>query len=236
MATALASTTRELLAAARGGDHGAFGHLIEPYRAQLYAHCYRMLGSPYDAEDALQDVWLRTWRGLAGFDPRRPLRPWLYRVATNVCIDLIQRRPKRTLPIDAGSPARAGELTAEPQAYVDAWERRDVDAILALLVEDATLSMPPSRSWWRGRDAIAAYLRRTLPGCPDTRHLPTWANGQPAIAWYLWDAEQGRHVAVSIDVPALEGAFVRDIVAFIAPGLFPRFGLPSELPASTPQH
>src|SRR6266508_2719362 len=89
---------RALLEAARGGDEDAFGHLIEPFRGPLHAHCYRMLGSLHDAEDALQEVLLRAWRGLQGFDHRRPLRPWLYQVATNLCLDLIRRRSKRLLP------------------------------------------------------------------------------------------------------------------------------------------
>jgi len=96
---------RELLAAARGGDEGAYRRLIEPYHAQLHAHCYRMLGSVHDAEDALQEALLRAWRGLARFEGRSSLRSWLYTIATNTCLNLIARRPKRVLPIDYGPPA-----------------------------------------------------------------------------------------------------------------------------------
>ena len=84
----------------------AFESLIEPHRSELHAHCYRMLGSVHDAEDALQEVLLRAWRGLPDLEERGSLRPWLYRIATNVCLRAIERRPKRVLPIDYG-PASA---------------------------------------------------------------------------------------------------------------------------------
>ena len=80
------------------------GRLIEPHRTELHAHCYRMLGSVHDAEDALQDAMLRAWRGLGRFEGRSSLRSWLYRIATNTCLDLIAKRPKRVLPVDYGPP------------------------------------------------------------------------------------------------------------------------------------
>jgi RNA polymerase sigma-70 factor (ECF subfamily) len=85
-------TERELLEAACGGDEDAFRRLVEPHRAGLHAHCYRMLGSLHDAEDALQDALLRAWRGLPGFDGRSALRRWLYRITTNTCLDALKRR------------------------------------------------------------------------------------------------------------------------------------------------
>ena len=102
MTTAETTEERELLAAARGGDEGAFQRLVEPRRGELLAHCYRMTGSVHDAEDALQEAMLRAWRGLARFEGRSSLRSWLYTIATNTCLNLIERRPKRVLPIDYG--------------------------------------------------------------------------------------------------------------------------------------
>jgi RNA polymerase sigma-70 factor, ECF subfamily len=96
---------RELLAAARRGDEDAYSRLVEPRRPELHAHCYRMLGSVHDAEDALQDALLRAWRGLPRFEARSSLRSWLYRIATNACLDVVARRPKRVLPIDYGPAA-----------------------------------------------------------------------------------------------------------------------------------
>jgi RNA polymerase sigma-70 factor, ECF subfamily len=341
-----------LLEAARSGDDQAFGELVEAHRGELHAHCYRMLGSPYDADDALQETLLRAWRGLAGFRAERPLRPWLYRIATNVCLDAIAKRPKRVLPVDYGPPAGAGEgpgapvvelvwlepypdetlalesglaapdaryeqresvelafvaalqhLPASQRAvlimrdvlgfsarevaeslettvasvnssmqrarktvderlparsqqetlrelgddrlrqlvrdYVAAWERRDIDAMVAMLVEGATFAMPPHPHWFRGREAVIAFLAAT--GTPDLRHAATRANGQPAIGWYLWDPPSERYQPASLEVLTLRGGRVSEITAFTGrmcaatetgslPDLFPRFGLPAELP------
>src|SRR6202046_1583483 len=107
---------QSLLERARAGDEGAFGRLIEPRRGELHAHCYRMLGSVHDAEDALQDALLRAWRGLPQFEGRRSLRSWLYRSATNSCLRLIDRRPRRMLPIDYGPHSEAHDDPAPPLA------------------------------------------------------------------------------------------------------------------------
>jgi RNA polymerase sigma-70 factor (ECF subfamily) len=108
---------RAMLAAALGGDDEGFRGLVEPYRGELLAHCYRMLGSLHDAEDALQETLTRAWRGLRTFDAARPLRPWLYRIATNACLDAISRRPKRVLPMDYGrSPNPSDDEVVEPLA------------------------------------------------------------------------------------------------------------------------
>src|SRR2546427_1260172 len=104
---------RELLEAALRGDEGAFRGLVEPHRGELHAHCYRMLGSLHDAEDALQDTLLRAWRGLRSFEGRG-LRPWLYKIATNACLDAIARRPKRVLPINYGPAADPHDGPGEP--------------------------------------------------------------------------------------------------------------------------
>src|SRR5687767_10652780 len=100
--------TATLLDAARRGDQTAFQRLVEPHRRELHAHCYRMLGSVQDAEDALQDALLRAWRGLERFEGRSSHRSWLYRIATNTCLDAIARRPKRVLPIDNEQPVVEG--------------------------------------------------------------------------------------------------------------------------------
>ena len=328
-----------LLDAARNGDQDAFRKLMDEHRSVLNAHCYRMLGSLQDAEDALQETLLRAWRGLSGFQGGRPIRPWLYKIATNVCLDVIAKRPRRVLPIDRGPAsgaeegpgtplvetawlepypdvlgpeegyeapdasyerresvelafvaalqhlparqravlilrevlgfsarevaealettaasvnsalqrARAGVedrlpaqsqqatlaslgdagLRAAVKRYVDAWERRDVDALIDLLLEDATFAMPPFPNWFAGRDAVIAMIVAT--GKPDLRHIETRANGQPAIAWYVRSAPAKAHEAAALEVLTLEGDRVKEIVAFASPELFARFGLPSEV-------
>src|SRR5919106_2875844 len=92
----------DLIEVARGGDERAYERLVEPHRAELLAHCYRMLGSAHNAEDALQEALLRAWRGLPKFEGRSALRSWLYTIATNTSLNAIERRPKRVLPIDYG--------------------------------------------------------------------------------------------------------------------------------------
>src|SRR5215208_225974 len=104
----------ELLASARRGDEGAYESLTQPYRTELHAHCYRMLGSVHDAEDALQEAMLRAWRGLPRFEGRSSLRSWLYTIATNTCLDLIAKRPKRVLPIDYGPATDPHDGPGEP--------------------------------------------------------------------------------------------------------------------------
>src|SRR5918912_1213247 len=116
MASARATAEdRALLDAARDGDEGAFQRLIEAYRPELHAHCYRMLGSVHDAEDALQESLLRAWRGIARFEGRSSLRSWLYTIATNTCLNAIEKRPKRVLPVDYG-PAADPHVPANQRA------------------------------------------------------------------------------------------------------------------------
>src|ERR671910_169430 len=337
-------TEDQLLNAACNGDEDAFRRLVEPYRAPLHAHCYRMLGSVHDAEDALQDALVRAWRGLCGFRGRGRLRNWLYRIATNACLDAVSRRPKRVLPIDYGPRVGAeGHQLAEPVAeslwvepypdemlgledgyaspearyevreavelafiaalqhlparqravlilrevlgfsarevaeslettvasvnsalqrarkavderlparsqqatlrslgdervrdlverFIDAFEAGDVDAILAMLAEDAAFAMRRYASWYRGRDAIADWW--LMPGGPPPRlrYVPTRANGQLALGTYQWDRSGRRYLPIALDVLTLHGTRIAEITAFRTTGVFRRFGLPDQLP------
>ena len=343
MSLDVALDPRTLDAAIRG-DERAFADLIAPYRAELNAHCYRMLGSPHDAEDALQDGLLRSWRGLAGFEGRSSLRSWLYRITTNSCLRMIERRPKRVLPVDYGPPTEAHGRTGEPLSetiwleplpegmagipdgragpearyeqresvelafvaalqhlparqravlilrdvlgfapaeiaaaldtsaaavssalqrahrtiddllpersqqatlralgderlrgivanYVEAWERGDVDTLLAMLTEDAAFAMPPRATWFRGREAVGAFLRRA-PFAPGQRWrlVVTSAGAQPAFGTYQWQGQ--RWAAHAIDVLTLgPDGLITEVTAFLDASAFHRFGLPDELPA-----
>lgn len=105
---------------AREGDSAAFTRLVEPLRGELHAHCYRMLGSVHDADDALQDAMVRAWRGLAGFEGRGSVRSWLYTVATRTCLDLVRTRGTRALPVDLGPASDRAVLADVPLTEV-AW-------------------------------------------------------------------------------------------------------------------
>jgi RNA polymerase sigma-70 factor, ECF subfamily len=105
-----------VLAAVRGGDEAAFGALAERYRRPLLAHCYRMLGSVDDAEDLVQETFLRAWRARATFEGRSLFRTWLYRIATNACLNALDRAPRRVLPQDVAPPVTAGADAADARA------------------------------------------------------------------------------------------------------------------------
>jgi RNA polymerase sigma-70 factor (ECF subfamily) len=340
--TTRAASERELLNAARNGDREAFGRLVEPYRRELLAHCYRMLGSHADAEDALQETLLGAWRGLARFERRSALRSWLYRIATNTCLRAIERRPKRMLPIDYAPAADARDGLAEPvsdpvwlepypdrnlglegsagpdaryeqregvelafiaalqhlparqravlilrdvlgfsaretaevlettsvsvdsalqrahkavderlpsqtqqqtlrllgdnelsklvERYIAAWERNDVDALVSMLAEDARMTMPPLPSWYSGRDQVAAFLRGNALADIKRWHLiPTSANGQPALAGYLWDEQTEAFMPYCLYVLTLREGKIEEITAFVTPEALQRFGLPESI-------
>jgi RNA polymerase sigma-70 factor (ECF subfamily) len=311
-----------LLAAARSGDADAFGRLVGGHRAELLVHCYRMLGSRHDAEDALQESLVRAWRGLATFRTGA-LRPWLYRIATNRCLTLIEQRARRELPVDLspgapltevawlepypdrllgpeataeqregiglafvaalqhlsgpqraalllrdvlgfsaaeaaaqlgttvaavnsglqraraalaerrptpGDPVPPGDDTIKALAdrYAAAWEAADVDAIVALLTEGATYSMPPLPEWYNGRAAIRDFL---LAG--PLRHRwrlrPAHANGQLTFGTYLWDEGRGAYVWAGLDVLRLDGPRIAEVISFLTDGLSHDFELPAEL-------
>jgi RNA polymerase sigma-70 factor (ECF subfamily) len=320
---------RELLRAVRAGDQDAYPRLVEPYRTELHAHCYRMLGSVHDAEDALQDTLLRAWRALPRFEGRSSLRSWLYTIATNASLNLIAKRPKRVLPIDYGPAADPHDGPGEPVVesvliepypdealaladgfaapearyelresvelafvaalqhlpakqravlilrevlgfsahevadslettvasvnsalqrarkavdervpeqsqqttmrelgdkrvreivtnYVDAWEHGDVEAVVAILAEDATFAMPPLASWFSGREALRIFLAGwPLSGAWRWRHIPARANGQPALAFYCWDDEAQTYLPFALNVLTLRGEQISDVTAFV---------------------
>src|SRR2546427_3933962 len=126
-----------LIAAARAGDNEAFRHITEPYYRELHVHCYRMLGSFHDAEDAVQETFVRAWRGLATFQGRAQFRSWLYKIATNACLKQIERRPSLVLPRDYGP---AADPALPPSPPVPGIVRLDPypDALLAELETTST--------------------------------------------------------------------------------------------------
>ena len=150
----------QLLEAAQAGDAQAFGRLVAPYQAQLRAHCYRMLGSLADAEDALQETLLRAWSGLAGFESRSSVRSWLYRIATNASLRMIEKRPKRVLPIDYGPAADPHVAFGEPLAE-SVWLEPYPDAELGV---EAPLLGPDAR--YEQRESIELALAAAF------QHLP----------------------------------------------------------------
>src|ERR671912_1033509 len=110
-----------LVAAARGGDEQAFARLVGPHQPRLTAHCYRMLGSLYDAEDAVQDTLVKAWRGLAGFDGRSTVGTWLYRIATTTCLNALRGRSRRALPVEIGHPTADPAEAAAPPLAESVW-------------------------------------------------------------------------------------------------------------------
>ena len=312
---------------------------LETHRAALTGHCYRMLGSAFDAEDAVQDTMVRAWRGLERFDGRASLRTWLYRIATNVCLDALTERARRVRPMEEGAagsvddplevrprthwlepipdarslptdadpfeltvlrestrlafvsalqhlPPRqraallltevvglsaaeaaecldssvaavnsaiqrarttlgsheAGGNSTEPLSeaqsrlldrYVDAFLRYDVDGLVALMREDATLSMPPYTLWLRGPDAIRAWLLGRGIGCRGSRLVPTSACGSPAFGQDRPGGPGGNHQPWALIVLELTGERIAAWNAFLdTENLFPLFGLPSLLSES----
>src|SRR5262249_57826653 len=161
MNASAATTPPADAAAARRRDADAFERLIEPYRAELHAHCYRMLGSAADAEDALQETLLRAWRGLPRFEGRSSLRSWLYRIATNACLTLIERRPPRVMPIDHGGASDPHD-PPERALVEPVWLEPYPDQ--ALEVEDASAS-PETR--YERRESIELAFIAAL------QHLPS---------------------------------------------------------------
>jgi len=309
---------------------------VEGYRRELTGYCYRMLGSPFDAEDAVQDTLVRAWRSLDRFEGRATLRSWLYRIATNVCLDMLKGRERRARPMDLGpacepladrlnvpagvdwvEPVPAGLLpTPDPadaivaretirlalvaalqrlpprqraalilcevlhwQAsevaelldtsiasvnsalqrarstleasnvslddapaplgegdrallarFVEAFERYDVEALTALIREDATQSMPPFDMWLEGRDDVLAWWFGPGIGCRGSRVVPTQAaNGSPAFGQYK-PSPAGGFEPWALQVLELSAGKIAEFTFFLdTERLFPLFGLPVRL-------
>jgi RNA polymerase sigma-70 factor (ECF subfamily) len=325
-------------------DQDAFGALVEPHRRELQAHCYRMMGSVQDAEDMVQETFLRAWRRRETFEGRASFRAWLYKIATNVCLDVLKKRPRRVIPVtrqpvstvaepippavmesiwlepypddllipsddnpegyfsirenitmafvaalhllpprqraililrdvldwqanevaallDMTVPAVKSALhraratladhgySADSEAvphlldegaqtllddYVLAWETADVEALLRLLKEDATFSMPPIPSWYQGRDEIRGLTSKTIfSGQANGRWrlLPTRANRQLAFGLYRQSDDPAVYNAYGIQVLTFSGDLIADITTFRNPALFPHFKLPATLHA-----
>jgi len=337
--------TTTALARARAGDGEAFRELTDPYRRELQLHCYRILGSVHDAEDTLQETLLAAWRGLGQFEERASIRSWLYKIATNRCLNALRdngRRPatavryqwatpppeptRRTEPLwlqpypDAllddlpdtapgpearyeareavalafvaglqrlpptqravlvlrdvlGYPAsqaadmlavsevsvnsalqraratlaarlpasgrdsapaprsaRERELTSR---FADAFETADTDRLVALLTEDAWLTMPPEPLEYQGHAAIAQFFQTRMAawGTRVPRLVPTYANNQPAFGYYPAKPHAPVAHAHSLIVLTLAGDKIGAITRFGDVSLLPRFGLPQTLPS-----
>jgi RNA polymerase sigma-70 factor, ECF subfamily len=310
------------------------GYLVE-YRRDLTGYCYRMLGSAFDAEDAVQEVLVRAWRSLGTFEGRASVRTWLHRIATNVCFDMLEGRRRRALPSDLSSPGSphdplvkasgdqwvqpmADRLVLDPSAdpaeavarresirlafvaalqvlpprqravlilrdvlrwsaaeaadlldttvasangllrrarialqtirvdeppagplqpedrdlldrYVRAFERYDVDALVALLHEDAVLTMPPQSLWLAGRSALRAWWLGEGRRCEGSRLFPHALNGTLGFAQYGRAAGGGPFVALALQVPTVADGAVRRLDVFTDTGLFPALALPVRL-------
>ncbi len=331
----------DLIARARAGDGDAFRELTEPHRRELQVHCYRMLGSFQDAEDALQDTLLDAWQGLAGFEGRASLRTWLYRIATNRCLDArrsASRRPakewdvpnveppeptrfgevvwlqpfpdallegaidvplgpearyeqtesislafvtalqvlpprqlavlvlrdvlgyhadevagmldstvdsvtsalkraraslqRRQPPVAGREPPPAADSPAEDAivaSFVRAWESADLDALVALLTDDAFISMPPMPFGYEGRDVVARFCAGLFAAGRRFDLVPTRANGQPAFGAYLRAPAGIRH-GTGLYVLTLTGDRICAMTRFDN-SVLPSFGLPRSLPS-----
>jgi RNA polymerase sigma-70 factor, ECF subfamily len=317
---------------------GDLEHRLEQHRSELTGYCYRMLASPFEAEDAVQDTMLRAWRGFERFEGRAALRSWLYRIATNVCLDMLNGRARRARPIDLGpagepieanlnvlseitwiepipdgslssdgDPAelaltretirlafvaalqhlpprqravlilcevlrwKAGEvaellemsvaavnsalqraratldasgITADDPApavetsqrdllarYVDAFQSYDVDALTALIAEDAKQSMPPYDLWLRGREDILTWWFGPGNGCRGSRLVPAVsANGSVAYGQYKPSESGSGYDPWALQVLEFAGGRVVEFTFFLdVERLFRLFGLPMRL-------
>ncbi|KRF19307.1 RNA polymerase subunit sigma-70 [Nocardioides sp. Soil797] len=302
-----------------------FQDVVNGYRRELIAHCYRMTGSVHEAEDLVQETYLRAWKAYHQFEGRSSVRTWLYRIATNVCLTNLEGRSRRPLPTGLGTgdakagdeliedheipwlepvpdaavvvterdtirlafiaalqhlPARqravlilrdvlrwsakevaealdtspaavnsalqrahaqmaeahlssddattsvAPEQQAMLDAYVDAFWRKDIDAIVNMLKRDAIWEMPPFTGWYVGNENIGELIATQCPGgTHDMPMLQTTANGQPAYGLYLRQPD-GTFTPFHLQVLQLDGDRVARVAAFFSVDMFERFGLP----------
>jgi RNA polymerase sigma-70 factor (ECF subfamily) len=325
------SVDHSALEFARAGDEQAFGELTNPYRRELQAHCYRLLGSLTDAEDMLQETLLAAWRGLSDYREAASLRSWLYRIATNRCLNALRDAGRRVRaepvpPFQPPKPTRRDEITwlqpypdalldgipdaapgpearyqsseaielafvaalqrmpprqaatlvlrdvlgystdevadlldtsptaikgalqraraavREPAApargtaeehdlgrrFAEAFVAADIDGLIALLTEDAWLSMPPAPHQYQGAEAITAFLRASFGyrGNRLVRLVPTRANGQPAFGSYVADRPGAVATPGGLIVLTLAADRIAAITRFHLDALYPRFNLP----------
>jgi RNA polymerase sigma-70 factor (ECF subfamily) len=314
---------------------------LERYRSELTGYCYRMLGSGFEAEDAVQETFVRAWRGYDRFEGRAALRSWLHRIATNVCLSMLKGPQRRARPMDLeavstvasaqlttlpeatwiepmpdgrvvaedGDPAavaearetirlaflatlqklppkqravlilrevlhwhadevaelletsvasvnsalqraRATNAAAEPDEtdtadpsdetqqellarYVDTFERYDVESLVALLHEDATLCMPPYALWLRGREDIAGWHLGPGAPCRGSRLVPVRANGCWAFGQYRPSGPNGEHQPWALQVVEIRDGRIVGLNAFLdVERMFPLFGLPATPPST----
>jgi len=192
-----AEAERGLLQAAIGGDGDAYGRLVAGRRGELHAHCYRMLGSVQDAEDALQEALLRAWRGLRGFDGRSSLRTWLYRIATNACLDVLARRRSRRLPTERAPGAAPGAPPAAPVAETAFLEPYPDEA---LGVPDG-LAGPEAR--YEQREAVELAFVAAL------QHLPARGRAALILRDVLGFSAKETAAVLGTTVPAANSALQR---------------------------
>jgi RNA polymerase sigma-70 factor (ECF subfamily) len=139
-------------------DPAAVERRLEQHRSELTAHCYRMLGSPFEAEDAVQETMIRAWRGLERFEGRAQLRSWMYRIATNVCLDMLQGRERRAMPMDLGPSTQTPETAAITERSEATWLQPIPDALVSLDGDPADVAV--------GRESIRLAFVGAL------QHLP----------------------------------------------------------------